>query len=52
MLKDDGDVQTLRNMAMTQAALGDMDKAQAFAAKLPEVDFCLLYALKQQAKGE
>lgn len=46
---DAGDVQSLRNMAMTQAALKDLNRAQAFAAKLPEVDFVLLYMLKEQA---
>lgn len=48
LLKDDGDSQTLRNMAMVQAALGNWDKAQAFAANLPEVDFVFLHLLKQQ----
>ena len=46
---DDGDSQTIRNMAMTQAALGDMAKAQAVAACLPKADFMLLYMLKKQA---
>lgn len=51
LMLDDGDAQTLRNMAMTQAALGNMDKAQAFAARLPEVDFVLLCMLKEQLHG-
>ncbi len=51
LLKDEEDSQTLRNMAMVQAALGCLDKAQAFATKLPEVDFCLLYMLKEQSNG-
>lgn len=46
---DDGDSQTIRNMAMTQAALGDMAKAQALMACLPKADFMLLYMLKEQA---
>lgn len=45
---DDGDSQTIRNMAMVQAALGEKDKAQALVARLPEVDFLLLYMLKEQ----
>ena len=51
LLKDDGDSQTLRNMAMVQAALGNWDKAQAFAANLQEVDFVLLHMIKQRAEG-
>ncbi|SDP29165.1 Anaphase-promoting complex, cyclosome, subunit 3 [Selenomonas ruminantium] len=47
---DDGDSQTIRNMAMAQAAFGEADKAQAIAAKLPEVDFVLLYLLKEQGR--
>jgi len=45
---DDGDTQTVRNMAMVQAAMGNGDKAQALAARLPEVDFAFLYLLKEQ----
>lgn len=48
---DAGDIQSLRNMAMTQAALKNLSKAQAFAAKLSEVDFVLLYMLKEQVDG-
>ena len=51
LLLDEGDVSSLRNMAMTQAAMGNSDKAQAYAANLPEVDFVLLYMLKEQANG-
>ena len=47
---DDGDEQSIRNMAMVQAALGQQDKAQALAAQLSEVDFVLLYLLKEQGK--
>lgn len=49
---DDGDVETLRNMAMVQAALGDYVAAQTLAAKLPEVDFVLLYMLREQAESK
>lgn len=51
LLLDEGDASSLRNMAMTQAAMGNSDKAQAYAANLPEVDFVLLYMLKEQANG-
>ena len=49
---DDGDVETLRNMAMVQAALGDYVAAQTLATKLPEVDFVLLYMLREQAESK
>lgn len=51
LLLDEGDCRTLSNMAMTQAAMGRDDKAQAFAAQLTEVDFILLRMLKEQAHG-
>ncbi len=49
---DDDDVETLRNMAMVQAALGDYVAAQTLATKLPEVDFVLLYMLREQAESK
>ncbi len=45
------DNQTLKNMALTQAALGNSDKAQAFAANLQEADFLLLQLLKDWKNG-
>ena len=51
LLLDEGDIPSLRNMAMTQAAMGNSGKSQAYAANLPEVDFVLLYMLKEQANG-
>lgn len=49
---DAEDAQSLRNMAVIQAAMGDLSRAQAFAAKLPQADLALLYILKeQQANG-
>lgn len=48
---DDGDSQTIRNMAMIQSVLGRVDMAQALVAKLPEVDFAFLYLLKEMSKG-
>ncbi len=48
---DAHDKQTLKNMALTQAALGHGDKAQAVAATLPEADFILLKLLKDMENG-
>lgn len=48
---DAHDSQTLKNMALTQAALGNSDKAQAFAANLQEADFLLLQLLKDWKNG-
>ena len=48
---DAHDNQTLKNMALTQAALGNSDKAQAFAANLQEADFLLLQLLKDWKNG-
>ena len=48
---DDRDEQSIRNMAMVKAALGEQDKAQALAAQLTEVDFVFLYLLREQAHG-
>ncbi len=45
------DSQTLKNMALVQADLGNYDKAQALAANLPEADFVLLQLLKDKRKG-
>lgn len=49
---DAHDNQTLKNMALTQAALGNSDKAQAFAANVAEADFLLLQLLKNWEKGK
>lgn len=48
---DAHDNQTLKNMALTQVALGHGDKAQAVAATLPEADFMLLKLLKDMENG-
>lgn len=48
---DDKDEQSIRNMAMVQAALGEYDKAQALVTRLAEVDFVLLYLLREQSNG-
>ena len=48
---DTQDNQTLKNMALTQAALGNSDKAQAFAANIAETDFLLLRLLKDHKHG-
>lgn len=45
---DAQDTQTLKNMALTQAALGNNDRAQAFVANIIETDFVLLQLLKNQ----
>lgn len=47
---DCGDVPSLRNMAMAQAALGDNDKAQSFAAQLPDTDFVLLKQIRDMTE--
>ncbi len=47
-LKIDGqDAATLKNIAYTCLSAGEQEQAMSFAAKLPVVDFALLYALKQ-----
>ena len=47
-LKLDGqDAATLKNIAYTCLSAGEQEQALSFAAKLPVVDFALLYALKQ-----
>lgn len=47
-LKIDGqDAATLKNIAYTCLSAGEQEQALSFAAKLPVVDFALLYALKQ-----
>lgn len=47
-LKLDGqDAPTLKNIAYTCLSAGEQEQALSFAAKLPVVDFALLYALKQ-----
>lgn len=47
-LKFDGqDAATLKNIAYTCLSAGEQEQALSFAAKLPVVDFALLYALKQ-----
>ena len=38
---------TLKNIAYTCLSAGEQEQAMSFAAKLPMVDFALLYALKQ-----
>lgn len=44
---DGQDVATLKNIAYTCLSAGEQEQAMSFAAKLPVVDFTLLYALKQ-----
>lgn len=44
---DGQDVATLKNIAYTCLSAGEQEQAMSFAAKLPVVDFALLYVLKQ-----
>ena len=44
---DGQDPATLKNIAYTCLSAGEQEQAMSFAAKLPVVDFALLYALKQ-----
>lgn len=44
---DGQDTATLKNIAYTCLSAGEQEQALSFAAKLPVVDFALLYALKQ-----
>lgn len=44
---DGQDVATLKNIAYTCLSAGEQEQAMSFVAKLPVVDFALLYALKQ-----
>ena len=44
---DGQDAATLKNIAYTCLSAGEQEQAISFAAKLPVVDFALLYALKQ-----
>lgn len=44
---DGQDVATLKNIAYTCLSAGEQEQAMSFAAKLPVVDFALLYALKR-----
>lgn len=44
---DSQDAATLKNIAYTCLSAGEQEQAMSFAAKLPVVDFALLYALKQ-----
>ena len=44
---DGKDAATLKNIAYTCLSAGEQEQALSFAAKLPVVDFALLYALKQ-----
>lgn len=44
---DGQDAATLKNIAYTCLSAGEQEQALSFAAKLPVVDFALLYALKQ-----
>lgn len=44
---DGQDTATLKNIAYTCLSAGEQEQAMSFAAKLPVVDFALLYALKQ-----
>lgn len=44
---DSKDAATLKNIAYTCLSAGEQEQAMSFAAKLPVVDFALLYALKQ-----
>lgn len=44
---DGQDAATLKNIAYICLSAGEQEQALSFATKLPEVDFALLYALKQ-----
>ena len=44
---DSKDAATLKNIAYTCLSAGEQEQAMSFVAKLPVVDFALLYALKQ-----
>lgn len=44
---DGQDAATLKNIAYTCLSAGEQEQALSFAAKLPVVDFALLYVLKQ-----
>lgn len=44
---DGQDAASLKNIAYTCLSAGEQEQAMSFAAKLPVVDFALLYALKQ-----
>lgn len=44
---DGQDAATLKNIAYTCLSAGEQEQAMSFVAKLPVVDFSLLYALKQ-----
>lgn len=44
---DGQDAATLKNIAYTCLSAGEQEQAMSFVAKLPAVDFALLYALKQ-----
>ena len=44
---DGQDAATLKNIAYTCLSAGEQEQALSFAAKLPVVDFALLYAFKQ-----
>ena len=44
---DSKEAATLKNIAYTCLSAGEQEQAMSFAAKLPVVDFALLYALKQ-----
>ena len=44
---DGQDAATLKNIAYICLSAGEQEQAMSFAAKLPVVDFALLYALKQ-----
>lgn len=44
---DGQDAATLKNIAYTCLSAGEQEQAMSFAAKLPVIDFALLYALKQ-----
>ena len=44
---DGQDAATLKNIAYTCLSAGEQEQAMSFAAKLPVVDFALVYALKQ-----
>ena len=48
---DGQDAATLKNIAYTCLSAGEQEQALSFAAKLPVVDFALLYALKQRVTG-
>lgn len=43
---DDGDEESLKNMAITAAAMGEFDKAQALVTRMTTVDFVLLQKIK------